>query len=113
MGISAQKATNRPVVIIEETKVAGLFHNPEAKRLTASLAEGQRLFLERDYRNPYDRWAMTVKCPEGDVLGYVSCDVAEVVGRLSEGGRTLHGEVREAQLLRQGARVSMAVVLDD
>lgn len=113
MALSMQKNSKRPVVIVEETKVAGLFHNPEAKRLTASLAEGQHLLLERDYRNPYDRWAMTVKCPDGDVLGYVSCDVAEVVGRLSEGGRTLHGEVRDAQLLRQGARVSMAVILDD
>ncbi len=113
MGFYTQKATNRPVIIVEETKVAGLFHNPDAKRIASSLNEGERLLLERDYRNPYDRWAMMVKCPDGDVLGYVSCDVAEVVGRLSEGGRSLHGEVREAQLLRQGARVSMAVILDD
>jgi len=113
MDYPAHAKPNRAVVIVEETKVAGLFHNPDAKRLAAELFEGQQLRLERDYRNPYDRWAMLVKCPDGEVLGYVSCDVAEVVGRLSEGGRCLHGEVLSAEGLRQGARVSMAVVLDD
>ncbi len=93
--------------------MAGLFHNPQAKQLARSLYEGQRLCLERDFRNPYDRWCTAVKNADGDLLGYVSCDVSEVIGRLCEGGRTLHGEVTNSEVLRGGARITMAVILDD
>lgn len=113
MAYPVQEKTLRPVLIIAETKVAGLFHNPQAHHLASSLQPGDRLTLARDYRNPYDRWAVSVHCPDGSTLGYVSCDVAETVGRLCEGGRLLHGEVLASELLRAGARVTMAVILDD
>jgi len=68
--------------------------------------------LVRDAGNLHDRWAIKVM-HEGKRLGFVPCDVNEILARLMDGGKKLTGTVFEREVRGQWNKLHMEVTLVD
>lgn len=68
--------------------------------------------LVRDAGNLHDRWAIKVM-HEGKRLGFVPCDVNEILARLMDGGKKLTGTVFEREVRGRWNKLHMEVTLVD
>ncbi|MBR3315648.1 MAG: HIRAN domain-containing protein [Atopobiaceae bacterium] len=112
-GFGVPKPFSQPICLAPKTRVAGTAHVDGIAELAESLSEGDRLRLERDPHNRWDRWAIRVLDGDGHRLGFVSADVNEMPARLMDGGKRLYGEVTGVELRGGWWRIGMGVWLDD
>ena len=103
----------QPILLLQDTRVAGTTHVADIDELVEGLAEGDRLGLQRDSANPYDSFAIRVLDPRGRRLGFVPADRNEVPARLMDGGKRLYATVTRVELLGSWWKIGMAVYLDD
>lgn len=104
---------SQPICLVPDTRVAGTTHVAGIERLARGLSEGDRLRLERDVDNRYDRWCIRVLNGEGERLGHVCADVNEIPARLMDGGKRLFAEVTGVELRGGWWRIGIGVWLDD
>lgn len=102
-----------PILLVEDSHVAGTSHVPKMRELTEGLSEGDRLRFERDQANRYDRWAIRVFDGHGRRLGYVPTDNNQVLARLMDGGKHLYALVTGVEQRGTWTRIGMDVYLDD
>ena len=105
--------SGKPVCLIERTAVAGTHHVAGIRALAQALKAGEPLSLRRDARNPYDEHSIEVLDRGRRRLGYLSCEYNEIVSRLIDGGRSVHGVVRGVVDFDGWTKIEMAVVLND
>ena len=103
----------QPICLAPETRVAGTTHVDGIDEIAQGLAAGDRLRLERDPHNHYDRWAIRVYDKRGKRLGFICADINEMPARLMDAGKHLYGEVTEVELVGGWCRIGMGVWLDD
>ena len=101
------------VCFVERTSVAGTGHIPGIKHFAQRLSAGERLIFERDARNRHDLYAVCVSDTRGNRLGYLSCELNEIVSRLMDGGKQVSGLVRSVNQVGRWTKIDMAVMLDD
>ncbi len=111
--LDVPKPFSQPICLAPDTRVAGTTHVEGIEDLARGLSEGDRLRLERDPRNRYDRWAIRVLDARGRRLGYVPADVNEILARLMDAGKCLYGEVTGIDLVGSWWRIAMGVWMDD
>lgn len=111
--VSYQQRNRGSVCMIGRTSIAGTRQIASIQERAFSMRRGEPLELVRDSRNPYDRWAVEVRDLHGSRLGYVSCEHNEVVARLIDGGRHLHGRLVEVEQCGSWTRMEMEVHLND
>jgi hypothetical protein len=102
----------QPIYLID-THVAGTTHVDGIDGLTESLSTGVRLTLQRDKDNPFDCNAIIVLSPHNERIGFVPCDVNEILARLMDGGKVLYGETTSIEHVGTWNKISMKVYLDD
>lgn len=107
------KPFSQPICLAPTTRVAGTTHVDDIDELAQDLVEGDRLRLERDPRNRYDRWAIRVMDAHDRRLGYVPADINEMPARLMDAGKRVYGQVTEVELVGGWCRIGMGVWLDD
>ena len=112
-GLTIPKPFANPICLVPHTRVAGTTHVEGIREFAGSLVEGERLRLERDAHNRYDRWAIKVFDKRGNRLGYVSTDVSEIPARLMDGGKCLFAEVGAVELIGGWTKIEIGVWLDD
>jgi hypothetical protein len=78
---------------IVTTKIVGVsFENRQ--EVVARLQVGDRIWLEREPNNPFDRNAIMVCCNNGDQVGYLSAKLAASIAYLFDRyGKPVHGKV--------------------
>jgi len=111
--LGVPKPFSQPICLAPATRVAGTTHVDNIDEFAQSLAEGDRLRLERDPHNRYDRWAIRVVDAHNRRLGFVPADINEVPARLMDGGKRIYAEVTEVELVGGWCRIGMGVWLDD
>jgi hypothetical protein len=111
--LSVPKPFSQPICLVPDTRVAGTSHVEDIDRLAGLLSEGDRLRLERDVDNRYDRWSIRVVSDEGRKLGYVCADVNEIPARLMDGGKRLFAQVSSVERRGSWWRIAIGVWLDD
>lgn len=111
--LDVPKPFSQPICLVPTTRVAGTTHVEGIQELAEGLAEGDRLRLERDVGNRYDRWAIKVFDVRGNRLGFVSADVNEIPARLMDGGKRLFAQVTGIELVGSWWKIGMGVWLDD
>jgi len=103
----------QPICLIPQTRVAGTSHVEGIDELAQALHEGDRLRLQRDARNGYDRWAIKVFDQAGRRLGFVSADVNEIPARLMDGGKRLYAQVTDVSQRGSWWKIEIGVWMDD
>lgn len=111
--LDVPKPFAQPICLIPQTRVAGTSHVDDIDELAAALHEGDRLRLQRDASNGYDRWAIKVFDRAGRRLGFVSADVNEIPARLMDGGKRLYAQVTDVSQRGGWWRIEMGVWMDD
>ena len=112
-GLSVPKPFSNPICLVPHTRVAGTTHVRGVRDLAGALAEGERLRLERDTHNRYDRWAIKVFDKRDNRLGFVSADISEIPARLMDGGKSLFAEVTGVEIVGSWVKIGIGVWLDD
>ena len=107
------KPFSQPICLVEHTRVAGTTHVRGIEELAHALHEGDRLRLERDAVNTWDRWSIRVLDAKGKRLGFVAADVNEIPARLMDGGKHLFAQVESVEMRGEWVRIEMGVWLDD
>lgn len=111
--LDVPKPFAEPICLVPDTRVAGTGHVGDIDRLARALKTGDRLRLERDAKNRYDRWSIRVLTGEGERLGHVCADVNEIPARLMDGGKRLFAEVTDVDRRGEWWRIAIGVWLDD
>ena len=100
------------ITLCEDIVVAGTTH----VRGIDGILEGMQLpadvSLVRDVGNLHDRWAIKI-LHNGKRIGFVPCDVNEILARLMDGGKKLTGTVFEREALGRWNKLHMEVNLVD
>lgn len=99
--------------LIEGTTVAGTRHVGGIRERAAAYEPGERFAFVRDHDNLYDEWAVRVYDASRERVGYVSCECSEIVARLLDGGRRVHGRFEGVSQVENWTRIAMGVYLDD
>lgn len=111
--IDVPKPFSEPILLIEETRVAGTSHVDGLDEVVAELEPGARLAFTREPGNLHDKWAIRVAGPSGEKLGYVPADTNELLARLMDAGKQLYGVFLGSRLFGRYHRIDMEVYLDD
>ena len=109
--LDVPKPFSDPICLVPNTRVSGTTHVEGIGELARRLSEGDRLRLERDVHNRYDRWTIRVIDAQGNRLGYVPADVNEILARLMDGGKRLYAEVGKVERRDSWWKIGMGVWL--
>lgn len=112
-GASLSIPFSQPALIVEKSRIAGTSADPDRDDLCARLNVGQRLELRRapmDYEDPF---SVQVLSQKGEVLGYVSADINEIVSRLMSFGKHIYVVVCSVEAVGSWHNVYVEVYLDD
>ena len=104
---------SQPGLIVEKSRIAGTFNNPDRDDLCAQLNVGQHLELRRAPMDCDDPYAVQILDKNGGVLGYVSSDINEIVSRLMGFGKHIFVVVSSVELVGSWHKVYVEVYLDD
>lgn len=100
------------ITLCEDVVVAGTSHIVGIDDVLDGIELPADVKLVRDAGNLHDRWAIKVM-HEGKRLGFVPCDVNEILARLMDGGKKLTGTVFEREVRGQWNKLHMEVTLVD
>lgn len=100
------------ITLCEDVVVAGTSHIVGIDDVLDGIELPAEVKLVRDAGNLHDRWAIKVM-HEGKRLGFVPCDVNEILARLMDGGKKLTGTVFEREVRGQWNKLHMEVTLVD
>lgn len=100
------------ITLCEDVVVAGTSHIVGIDDVLDSIELPADVKLVRDAGNLHDRWAIKVM-HEGKRLGFVPCDVNEILARLMDGGKKLTGTVFEREVRGRWNKLHMEVTLVD
>ena len=100
------------ITLCEDVMVAGTSHIVGIDDVLDGIELPADVKLVRDAGNLHDRWAIKVM-HEGKRLGFVPCDVNEILARLMDGGKKLTGTVFEREVRGQWNKLHMEVTLVD
>lgn len=103
----------QPALIVERSRIAGTLNNPDRDDLCAQLNVGQRLELRRAPMDCEDPFAVQVLSGKGNVIGYVSADINEIVSRLMGYGKHVYTAVCDIEVVGSWHKVYVEVYLDD
>lgn len=110
---AAMRSRSQGLCLVEGTAIAGTRHVAGIREKARAFAPGRRFTFERDRDNLYDPWAVRVLDEDRERLGYVSCECNEVVARLIDGGKRVHGSFSGVEYADCWTRIEMGVYLDD
>lgn len=111
-GISIDLPFPTTIVLHEDIVVAGTTHVANFDRILEPVSFPADVSLVRDPGNLHDLWAIKVMIGP-DRIGFVPCDVNEVLARLMDGGKRIEGTVLEKELLGKWTKLHMEVRLVD
>lgn len=100
------------IVLHEDIVVAGTTHVANLDRILEPVSFPTDVSLVRNPGNLHDPWAIKVMIGP-DRIGFVPCDVNEVLARLMDGGKRIEGTVFEKELLGKWTKLHMEVRLVD
>jgi len=104
---------SQPALIVEKSRIAGTYNNPDRDDLCAQLNIGQRLELRRAPLDCDDPYAVQMISNNGNVLGYLSSDINEIISRLMGFGKHVYAVVCSVELVGSWHKVYVEVYLDD
>lgn len=100
------------IVLFESVRIAGTTHTPNINDVIDRIPEDALLRFVREPDNQADPWAIRVEY-DGRKIGYMPADKNELIARLMDGGKTLHGSLLERSLQGNWWKVYMDVSLID
>lgn len=100
------------IVLHEDVTVAGTTHIADIDAVLAGVELPADVRLVRDPANLHDAWAIQVMLGETRI-GFVPCDVNEVLARLMDGGKRIEGTVFAHELVGRWNKLHMEVKLVD
>ena len=100
------------IVLFESVRIAGTTHTPNINDVIDRIPEDALLRFVREPDNQADPWAIRVEY-DGRKIGYMPADKNELIARLMDGGKTLHGLLLERSLQGNWWKVYMEVSLID
>ncbi len=100
------------IVLFESVRIAGTTHTPNINDVIDRIPEDALLRFVREPDNQADPWAIRVEY-DGRKIGYMPADKNELIARLMDGGKTLHGSLLERSLQGNWWKVYMEVSLFD
>ena len=100
------------ITLCEDVMVAGTSHIVGIDDVLDGIELPADVKLVRDAGNLHDRWAIKVM-HGGKRLGFVPCDVNEILARLMDGGKKLTGTVFEREVRGRWNKLHMEVTLVD
>lgn len=100
------------IVLFESVRIAGTTHTPNINDVIDRIPEDALLRFVREPDNQADPWAIRVEY-DGRKIGYMPADKNELIARLMDGGKTLHGSLLERSLQGNWWKVYMEVSLID
>lgn len=100
------------ITLCEDVVVAGTSHIVGIDDVLDGIELPADVKLVRDAGNLHERWAIKVM-HEGKRLGFVPCDVNEILARLMDGGKKLAGTVFEREVRGRWNKLHMEVTLVD
>ncbi len=100
------------ITLCEDVVVAGTSHIVGIDDVLDGIELPADVKLVRDAGNLHDRWAIKVM-HGGKRLGFVPCDVNEILARLMDGGKKLTGTVFEREVRGRWNKLHMEVTLVD
>lgn len=100
------------ITLCEDVVVAGTSHIVGIDDVLDGIELPADVKLVRDAGNLHERWAIKVM-HEGKRLGFVPCDVNEILARLMDGGKKLTGTVFEREVRGRWNKLHMEVTLVD
>lgn len=111
-GISIDLPFPTTIVLHEDIVVAGTTHVANLDGILEGIEFPADVNFVRDPDNLHDKWATKVML-EANRIGFVPCDVNEVLARLMDGGKRIEGTVFEKELLGKWTKLHMEVRLVD
>ena len=111
-GISIGMPFSTTIVLHEDIVVAGTTHIADLDSILENVEFPADVHFVRDPDNMHDAWAIKVMLG-GDRIGFVPCDVNEILARLMDGGKRIEGTVFEKELLGRWTKLHMEVRLVD
>lgn len=111
-GLNAGMPFLTTITLCEDVVVAGTSHIVGIDDVLDGIELPADVKLVRDAGNLHDRWAIKVM-HEDKRLGFVPCDVNEILARLMDGGKKLTGTVFEREVRGQWNKLHMEVTLVD
>lgn len=100
------------IVLFESVRIAGTTHTPNINDVIDRIPEDALLRFVREPDNQADPWAIRVEY-DGRKIGYMPADKNELIARLMDGGKTLHGSLLERSMQGNWWKVYMEVSLID
>lgn len=100
------------IVLFESVRIAGTTHTPNINDVIDRIPEDALLRFVREPDNQADPWVIRVEY-DGRKIGYMPADKNELIARLMDGGKTLHGSLLERSLQGNWRKVYMEVSLID
>lgn len=100
------------IVLFESVRIAGTTHAPNINDVMEQIPEDALLRFVCEPDNQADPWAIRVEYG-GKKIGYMPADKNELIARLMDGGKTLHGSLLECSLQGDWWKVYMEVSLID
>lgn len=100
------------IVLFVSVRIAGTTHTPNINDVIDRIPEDALLRFVREPDNQADPWAIRVEY-DGRKIGYMPADKNELIARLMDGGKTLHGSLLERSLQGNWWKVYMEVSLID
>ena len=111
--IDVYKPFSNAVKLIDNTKVARTSKVENIDQLIKKLQVGQRLKLVREPNNLNDKNAVKITNQDGEKIGYVACDVNEIITRLLDGGKDVFAEITTIEQLGPWNKIDVGIYIDD
>ncbi len=100
------------ITLHEDVMIAGTSHVKNIDQILEGVELPFSVEFVRDPGNIHDAWAIKVML-NGKRVGFVPCDINEVLARLMDGGKRLEGRVFEKEQLGRWTKLHMEVNLVD
>ncbi len=111
--IDVYKPFSNAVKLIDNTKIARTSKVENIDQLIKKLQVGQRLKLVREPNNLNDKNAVKITNQDGEKIGYVACDVNEIITRLLDGGKDVFAEITTIEQLGPWNKIDVGIYIDD
>lgn len=111
--IDVYKPFSNAVKLIDDTKIARTSKVENIDQLIKKLQVGQRLKLVREPNNLNDKNAVKITNQDGEKIGYVACDVNEIITRLLDGGKDVFAEITTIEQLGPWNKIDVGIYIDD
>lgn len=100
------------IVLHEDIIVAGTTHIADLDCILENVEFPVQASFVRDPENLHDKWAIKVMLGDRRI-GFVPCDVNEVLARLMDGGKMITATIFEKEQLGRWTKLHMEVKLVD